>query len=130
MKLTIYSRLTRDQARKHNSHLWHYIKQKKAWNICFIIWHQPQTRSGRIKTNKTQQISAKTQVFFVKTGLHFILFLLIFFSEIYRIRIFLTWNWQLIRDWREIMQENMIHIYDITIMTAQGCNNFQLFNLG
>ena len=68
------------------------IKQKKAWNICFIIWHQRQTRSAKIKTNKTQQISIKTQVFFVKTELrhiklqllvnHFILFLLIFFSEI------------------------------------------------
>ena len=25
----------------------------------FIIWHQHQTRSGRIKANKTQQISSK-----------------------------------------------------------------------
>ena len=68
------------------------IKQKKTWNICFIIWHQYQTRSRRIKPNKTQQISVKTQVFFVKTELghiklqllvnHFILFLFIFFSEI------------------------------------------------
>ena len=67
------------------------IKQKKAWNICFIIWHQHQTRTGRTKTNKTKQISVKTQVFFVKTELrhikpqllvnHFILFLFIFFSE-------------------------------------------------
>ena len=68
------------------------IKQKKTWNICFIIWHQYQARSRRIKTNKIQQISVKTQVFFVKTELghiklqllvnHLILFLLIFFSEI------------------------------------------------
>ena len=69
------------------------IKQKKAWNIYFIICHQHQTRSGKIKANKTQQISVKTQVFFVKTELrhiyktelvvnHFILFLLVFFSEI------------------------------------------------
>ena len=31
------------------------IKQKKAWNICFIICHQHQTGSGNINTNKTQQ---------------------------------------------------------------------------
>ena len=45
------------------------IKQKKAWNISFIICHQHQARSGKIKANKTQQISVKTQVFFVKTEL-------------------------------------------------------------
>ena len=28
------------------------IKQKKAWNFCFIICHQHQIRSGKIKTNK------------------------------------------------------------------------------
>ena len=32
------------------------IKQKKAWNICFIICHKNQRRSGKIKANKTQQI--------------------------------------------------------------------------
>ena len=48
------------------------IKQKKAWNICFIICNQRQTRSGKIKANKTQQISVKTQVFFVKTELQHI----------------------------------------------------------
>ena len=48
------------------------IKQKKAWNICFIICHQHQTRSGKIKANKTQQISVKTQVFFVNTELQHI----------------------------------------------------------
>ena len=42
------------------------IKQKKAWDICFIICHQHQTRSAKIKANKTQQISIKTQVFFLK----------------------------------------------------------------
>ena len=41
------------------------IKQKK-WNICFIICHQHLTRSGKIKTNKTQQISFKTQGFLCK----------------------------------------------------------------
>ena len=95
------------------------IKQKKAWNIYYIIWHQYQTRSRRIKTKKTHQTSAKTQAFFIKTELrhiklqllvnHFILFSLIFSSEIIspwkkinRIQIFLKWNWQLIRDWRKI----------------------------
>ena len=48
------------------------IKQKKAWNICFILCHQHQTRSGKIKANKTQQISVTTQVFFVKTELQHI----------------------------------------------------------
>ena len=43
------------------------IKQKKAWNICFIIYHQHQTRSGKIKTNKTLQILVKAQAFFIKT---------------------------------------------------------------
>ena len=28
------------------------IRQKKAWNICFIICHQHQTRSGKIKANQ------------------------------------------------------------------------------
>ena len=48
------------------------IKQKKAWNICFIICHQHQTRSGKIKTNKTMQISVTAQVFLVKTELEHI----------------------------------------------------------
>ena len=42
------------------------IKQKKAWKICFIVCHQYQTRSGKIKTNKRQQVSFKTQIFFCK----------------------------------------------------------------
>ena len=48
------------------------IKQKKAWNICFILCHQHRTISGKIKTSKTQQIPVKTQVFFVKTELRHI----------------------------------------------------------
>ena len=28
------------------------IKQKKVWNIYFIICHQHQTRSGKLKANK------------------------------------------------------------------------------
>ena len=43
--------------------------KKKVWNICFILCHQHQARSGKIKTNKTQHISVNTQVFFVKTEL-------------------------------------------------------------
>ena len=39
------------------------IKQKKAWNICFIICHQHETRSGKIKANKTQEISLIAQAF-------------------------------------------------------------------
>ena len=45
------------------------IKLKKAWNISFNICHRHQIRSGKIKNNKTQQISVKTQVFFVKAEL-------------------------------------------------------------
>ena len=48
------------------------IKQKKAWSICSIICHQHQTRSGKIKANKTQQTSVKTEVFFLKTALQHI----------------------------------------------------------
>ena len=35
----------------------------KASNICFIICHQHQTRSGKIKANKTQQIWSKHDFF-------------------------------------------------------------------
>ena len=38
----------------------------ETWNICFIICHQYQTKSGKIKANKTQQMSVATQVFFRK----------------------------------------------------------------
>ena len=38
----------------------------------YIKCHQHQTRSGKIKANKTQQISVKTQVFFVKIELRYI----------------------------------------------------------
>ena len=37
----------------------------KAWNICFIICHQYQTRCWKKKTNKTQE--SNTSVFFPKT---------------------------------------------------------------
>ena len=58
----------------------------------FYYMAPTQTRPGKIKTNKTQQVLVKTQVLFVKTELrhiklqllvnHFALFLLRFFSEI------------------------------------------------
>ena len=42
------------------------IKQKKIWNICFIICDRHKTRSRKIKANKTQQNSVETKVFFRK----------------------------------------------------------------
>ena len=48
------------------------LNKKKAWNICFIICHEHQTKSGKIKANKTQQIWVTTQVFFVRTELQHI----------------------------------------------------------
>ena len=42
------------------------IKQEKAWNICFIISHQLQTKPEKIKAYKTQQNLVKSQVFFYK----------------------------------------------------------------
>ena len=30
------------------------IKQKMAWNTCFVICHEHQTKSEKIKANKTQ----------------------------------------------------------------------------
>ena len=113
------------------------IKHKRAWNICFIKYYQHQTRSRKIKANKTQQISVKTLFFFRKNWTNtylttttsksfYIIFVDIFFlkslihEKVNRIWIFLTWNWQLIRDWREIKQKNMIHIYDVRIIDVTG----------
>ena len=42
------------------------IKQKKVCNICFIICHQNQTRSRKIKTNKTVNFGQDTSFFFHK----------------------------------------------------------------
>ena len=39
------------------------VKQKKAWNICLIICHEYQTKSEKIKANKTQEISLKHKFF-------------------------------------------------------------------
>ena len=110
------------------------IKWKNAWNICLIICHQHQRRSGIIKVNKTA-IFVQNKRFFrknwtttylttVPSKSFYIVFGNIFFpkslthEKINRIRIFLTWNWQLIRDWHEIKQENMIQIYDVTIINV------------
>ena len=49
-----------------------HIKQKKTWNICFIICYQYQTRSGKMKADKTQQILVKTHSFFIKTELTYL----------------------------------------------------------
>ena len=67
------------------------IKQKKAWNICFVICHQHQTRSWKKRLTKHSKFRSKHKVFFVKTELwhiqlqilenHFILFLLISFLK-------------------------------------------------
>ena len=91
------------------------IEQKKVWNICFIICQQHQTRSGKIKANKTQQILVTRQVFFRKSWTttylattssksfyisfkKFSVNKIIIHKKTNRIWIFLTWNWQLIRD--------------------------------
>ena len=29
-------------------------------------------------------------------------------------------NWQLIQNWREIKQENMVHVYDVTVIDVTG----------
>ena len=107
------------------------IKQRKAWNICFMICRQHQTRCGKIKANKTQQFRLKHKFFrknrtityltITPSKTFYIIFCWYFFlkslahEKINRIRIFLTRNRQLIRDWLEIKQENMILIYDVTI---------------
>ena len=39
------------------------ILNKKAGNICFIICHQHETRSGKIKTNKTANFGQNTKFF-------------------------------------------------------------------
>ena len=44
------------------------IDIKKKGMECLFYYMSP-TRSGKIKANKTQQISVKTKVFFVKTEL-------------------------------------------------------------
>ena len=41
---------------------------------------------------------------------------------------FLTRNWQLIRDWLEIKQDNMIHNYDFTIIDVTGVEQFPVIS--
>ena len=48
------------------------LNKKKALNICFIVCLLHETRSGKIKAYKTQQILIKTQVFFIKTELQLV----------------------------------------------------------
>ena len=103
--------------------------KKKAWNFV-LLGHQQQTRSGKIKANKTVNFGHNTSFLcknWTTTYLtttpsksFYFTFVDIFFlksltyEKINRIRIFLTWNWQLIRDWREIKQETLF-----TFMTLQ-----------
>ena len=42
------------------------IKQRKAWNICFIISHQHQTRFGKIKAKKNTASFGQNRIFFRK----------------------------------------------------------------
>ena len=39
------------------------IKQKKAWNICFIICHQHQARSGRKRPTKHSKFRSQHKLF-------------------------------------------------------------------
>ena len=48
------------------------IKQERYGIFVLFICHQHQIRSGKTKANKTQQISVKRKVFFVKTELQHI----------------------------------------------------------
>ena len=109
------------------------IKQKRQGIFVLLYATNTKQHLGRYRLTNFGQ---NTSIFFEKTELrhiklqllvnYFILFLLEFFSgiispwKINRIRNFLTWNWQVIRDWRKIKQENMIHIYDITVIDVKG----------
>ena len=42
------------------------LNKEETWNVCFVICHQYSKRPGKIKANKTQQISAKTKDFLSK----------------------------------------------------------------
>ena len=39
------------------------ITQKQAWNICFVICHQHDAKSGKIKANKTANFGQKASFF-------------------------------------------------------------------
>ena len=39
------------------------LNKKEAWNICFIICHQHQTRCGMIKAKKTENFGQNTTFF-------------------------------------------------------------------
>ena len=59
------------------------IKQKEEWNICFITYHQYQTRSGKIKITKLSKFWSKHKFFLRKTpSKSFYIICVGFFSEI------------------------------------------------
>ena len=120
--------------------------KKTAWNICFIICHQRQTRSGKIKANKAKQNFGQNKVFLLQnwtttyltatpSKLFNITFIDTFFfflkslthEKVNRIRIFQTWNWQVIRDWRKIKEKNII--YDVIICNVIGVQQFPVILL-
>ena len=87
------------------------IKNARFSGYCFCM-----------NTNKwgNSQICISVSLTTTPSKSFYIIFVNIF-SEIInawknRIGISLTWNWQLIRDWREVKQENTIYIYDVTII--------------
>ena len=108
------------------------ILNKKRHGIFDLLYicQQHQSRSGKIKANKTGNFGNNTGFFrknWTTTYLIttpskscFILLLLIFVFEIInpwknqRIPIFLTWNWQFIPGWREIYIDN------VTIIDVAG----------
>ena len=87
------------------------ILNKKGMENLFYYGPPTPNKILEDKTNKTQHILVKTQFFFVKTEQRHIKL---------QLRVFLAWSWQLIRDWRKVKQENMIHIHDITIIDVAG----------
>ena len=125
------------------------IKQKKAWNICFMppkphkIWEDKGEQNTANFSHNTS-FFCKNSTTTYSTTTPFILFhfiLLLYYSfcithfmlfhwylflklrtheKINKIRIFLTWNRQLIRDWHEIKKENTIHIHDVIIIDVTG----------
>ena len=112
------------------------IKQKR--HGIFVLLYATNTKQylGRYRVTNHSKFRSKHKYFFCKNWTTtyktttpsklFYIILLEFFSgiispwKINRIRNFLTWNWQVIQDWRKIKQENMIHIYDITVIDVTG----------
>ena len=130
-KNTIFNAKAREVIHKNSVATLIKLKEK-ACNICFIICHQHQTRPGKIKAKKPSKFQLKRKFFcknWTTTYLtttpsksFYIMFVNIFFlkslthEKFNIIRIFLTWNWQFVRAWREIKLENILHFYDVTII--------------